>query len=246
MKIGYHNILTAVTSTITASTEATGGEKENAYSYRESDFWTPTAVPAWLKSTDSGTATVDYFCMYAHDFTGTGSVVLQWSDNDSTWNDAFTVLTPTDNTPVFETFTSSAHKYWRVYITGGVQSIGIISYGVRLDMPFELSVGYKPLSLSQTRTPKHNISATGLYIGRSLQTVPLVGTLTFPSYFTETWMRTEWLTLLAHMEQYPFFVMPQDSYTDEVAFCWTNKIATPGYSTQTHLGLSLKVMAKRT
>ncbi len=53
MKIGYRNILTESTVTVTASSESAGFEKQNAYDGRTGSYWRPLFAPAFLKAAGS-------------------------------------------------------------------------------------------------------------------------------------------------------------------------------------------------
>ena len=58
---------------------------------------------------------------------------------------------------------------------------------------------------------------------------------------TETWVRANWPALLAHIEQYPVFILPQPTdYPEEAVFAWTTgPIKSPSYQTATYMQVNI-------
>jgi len=126
----YDNILSA--GTLTASTEAVDGAAANATDDATWDFWTPTAAPAWLRVDYGAGVECDGAGIAAHTlFTVGATVAVQSSDDNATWVTQSTV-TPTDNAAIMFCFPAITARYWRIYITGGVASIGVTFIGKRL------------------------------------------------------------------------------------------------------------------
>lgn len=203
-------------------------------------------LPETLISTSATTA--DYFAMYAHDFGGTGSsVVLQYSDDDSTWTDAFPPIYPADSKPIFKPFTRSSHKYWRAYIDGAVQKIGVCMFGKATEFERGLTSGYQAITLASENMPINSESANGNFLGRSNKVVPIKGTLAIKSA-SSGWIRYNWPSILADLENKPFVALPHpELYPDEAAFCWSDgDIKAPTYSDYAHLDFRIRLKARIT
>ena len=110
-----------------------------------------------------------------------------------------------------------------------------------------LSVGFEPPALGSENEPINSESANANFIGRSTKKVPIKTNINFDNV-SESWMRSDWPTLLAALELKPFMILPQpDDYTDEAAFCWTDKkIKTPRYSASAHMAFSIAIKARIT
>ncbi len=216
-----------------------------------------TAETGWLKTNSEvdeilishAATTADYFAIYGHDFAGSGSsVVLQYSDDDSAWTDAFHPIFPATSAPICKLFSRSAHKYWRIFVTGvGEQQIGVAMFGQRLNMQRGLGTGFEPMALGSENEPINSESSNGDFIGRSLKKRPMKAILSF-SNLTPSWIRTNWQGLLNDLETRPFFVLPAPAdFPDESVYCWTvGVIQTPKYGGSNLMSASLRINARIT
>jgi hypothetical protein len=224
----------------------TAAEILATYNKEKHYFKTGGTLPETLISTAATTA--DYFAMYGHDFAGSGSsVVLQYSDNNSTWVDAFDPIYPATSAPMFKTFTQSSHKYWRTYVTGAVQQIGVVMFGVATEIERGLAIGFEPFALGSENMLINSESTNGAFLGRSTKKAPIKARLSFDNIH-EQWMRQYWPDLLEGLETKPFMTLPQpDTYGGEAAFCWTDgKIRTPSYTAHNHMAFTVPVKARVT
>jgi len=220
----------------------TSGEVKDFYDKERHFFVKGGTLPQTLLSTRATTA--DYFAIYDHDFALTGSsIVLQYSDDDILWADAFDPIYPSTSSPIFKTFTQSSHEFWRVYIDGNVQSIGVCMFGLRLDFNNGLTFGFAPPALAQQFMSRTNTSSEGEFIGRSVYKKPISGDLIFNPTFSRAWVRQFWPELIRHMERKPFFVFPEDDYPEECLFCWADQIRGPA-NPSTFMSLQIPVKAK--
>jgi len=118
-------------------------------------------------------------------------------------------------------------------------------FGVLVEMQRGLSVGFEPFALGSENVPINSESANANFIGRSTKEVAIKAQLNFDN-ISQGWMRQYWPTMLASLESKPFMILPQpDDYTDEAAFCWTDKaIKTPRYSASDYMAFSIAVKAR--
>ena len=243
--IGYNNLLES--GTVSASTEATGYEKENAFDWLTYDWWKPTAVTAYL-TVDMGSATAcDYFALAGHDLGTQGAgVVLQYSTDNfaADINDAFTTLTPSDDSVIFQSFTSQSKRYWRVKLTTAVASLGTVAFGERLDMPEGMGVGFIPPTMSFDDDVTNNRAHGGAYLGRSVLREGASGSISF-DLLTPAFVRSDWMPFIEHARSKPFFLSwDETNYSGEAAYCWTDgAITPPKYSHTNYMSASLKYKA---
>ena len=222
----------------------TAAEIKSIYDDEKGYFLDDGEVLETLVSTRATSA--DYFAMYGHDFADSGSnVVLQYSDDDSAWTNAFDPISVATSAPIFKTFARSSHKYWRVYVTGFVQQAGVIMFGKKLSMQRGLYTGFEPMALASENKPINSESGNGHFLGRSTKKVPINAVLSFNN-LTPAWVRANWPQLLADLESGPFFVLPSpDNFADEPAFCWTSgNIRTPRYGASNLMSVSLPIKAR--
>ena len=155
VQVGYNNLLEAAASTVTASSEAAGFEVENCYDWMTWDWWKVSAPETFpVVSVDLGSALeVDYVAIYSHDLGTLGAEYrVQYSiDNFAAdINDAFTWVAPSDDRPIFKTFTSQTKRYWRVMIRnaggGGTLQplVGVLSIGMALDVGKGAQINFTP------------------------------------------------------------------------------------------------------
>lgn len=110
--IGYKNLLKD--GVVTASSEAAGFDKENAFDDRPFDWWQPSATGnATLTLALSTAATADYFAVAAHDMGDNGSRCRLEYDDAGTWTDASGVLAPGAGESVVSRFAPISDTDWR-------------------------------------------------------------------------------------------------------------------------------------
>jgi len=124
--IGYDNLLEHSGGVITATTETTGFEKENAYDWRTNTSWktdydlnSPQVFTHYLTVVFSTQKTCDYFAYFAHNlYQNSHQIQLQYSDDQSpaSWLNATTLETPQNSRPRMQTFTAKSSTSWRVKV----------------------------------------------------------------------------------------------------------------------------------
>ena len=135
--------------TLTASTEATNGEKENAISETTYDFWTPTALPATIGVTLGVSTAVSYVGIAAHNLFTNGCTVAVEYDNGGVWTELASV-TPTDNKTLMIAFTETSDTDFRLSITGTTApSIGVIFMGTALQFETGILPSYTPIAYAE-------------------------------------------------------------------------------------------------
>jgi len=245
--IGYNNKLD--TGTVVASSDPAATPKENCYDWQLFDYWQPAAATSHTLDIDMASAVaVDYFAFYSSDlYLQAGATVKLYSGSSNPATTLVDTITPTTRGPKFKAVTTSTLRYWRITIatTGSYDpKMQLVALGARLEIEKGLRTGFAPPAIGARNIPSNSIGQTGLFLGRSLRSSPVNFKLSMTN-LTAAWIRTNWPALLTHIEQYPFWLLPEpDSYTDEAVIAWTSgKIAQPVYSNYALMDINLALEA---
>ena len=156
----WDNVLSYSTTTLTASSTATGTLVGNVATESTYDYWQPTAIPAWvmadLSATVGGPKDIPYnsVALVAHNLgTTKATVYVQKSSDNITWTTVSNTISPTDDTPILFIFPDTAARYWGIYIsayTGTVLPIlGPCILGDRFVFPGGVMPPYTPIWQAQ-------------------------------------------------------------------------------------------------
>jgi len=231
-RIGYRNLFDSAT-TITATDEAAGFEKENAFNWNLFDWWKPASTGTkYLKAAFASAVTANYFGVFGHNLhTYSDTVKLQYSTDDISWSDATTAQAPATGKVIFVTFSDITAKYWRIeYITTGPGTLGACSFGEVLELPQFMDIGFAPPTLIRNNKYTDKSTVKGVPLPRSIERMP--GKITIMQTLADpVWMRSDWIPFIDHAETKPFFFSwDSDSHAGETGFCRTLKDPTATYS----------------
>jgi len=242
----YNNILT--TGTVTATSENASFPVSNLTNWKPSRWYKSGLTGAQYINIDaSELVDVDYFGVFSHDLTEKSATVkLQWSDDGITgWTDLTTSLSKSDSEVIFKTFTSVNKRYFRIEVDSPSEicSLGIVSIGQYLEIERGLSSGFIPPHLNTTNKNLVNIADGGLPLGSSIirNEAKLEASI---SQLSSSWVRNNWIDLLAHSEVNPlFFSWNNDVYPDEAVFIMLDNTKTTTTQSSKNL-MSLKISGK--
>lgn len=114
--IGYKNLLTHADATVTASSEAVGFEKENAYDGLGYDFWKTSAFGFTTYTAEfyvESKKTANYIAIHGHDlYDHGGSLSVQYWDGTN-WITVVPSFIPANNNTIFKSFGSQTAEKWR-------------------------------------------------------------------------------------------------------------------------------------
>lgn len=246
IRIGYHNLL-PLAATVTPSSEATAGPKENAYDNLPRDWWISTGAATESLTFDFGAAKdLDYLALYSFDLAG-GQIALQWSADGATgWTDIIAAFTPA-TAVVFKSFASLSKRYVRLIVTGatGPVSVGCAWVGQMLDTGKYAQIGHAPV-LAQPVAGKTNISDGGYPLGSTIKTVPAPYSLIFARE-SPAFVRSTWIPFFEHANAGRPFVSSWDeaSYPNEAVFAWipAGDMKLPAYKRSTLMDFQIKGVA---
>lgn len=150
--------------TLSASSEATDGEKENATDENTFDYWTPSSLPANLTVTLGSATTAAYAGIAAHNL-GTNGNTLSVEYNDGVDWVELASITPSDDTTIMLAFDETSSDQFRFYISGGTApSIGVAFIGDGLRFDSGILPGYTPLYMSDNVELLKSQSLDGQFI----------------------------------------------------------------------------------
>jgi hypothetical protein len=246
-KIGYKNLFTTSGVTVTASTEESGFEKENAYDWFGYDWWKPTATgDSWIRASFSGTKTANYMAIWGHDLSDHGSSVKpQYStDSGASWNDADSAVMPSNNNTLFITWDDVGAADWRLLATNPstIASIAGVQIGEALEFPRGMPEGFAPPSLAPMVKLKTARSESGVFLGGSKLSEGIEGRFNL-DVLDPAWVRDTWQPFIDYAQTPKPFVFAWDDVThsSEVVLAWiTKKVPDPSYSSSLYMQISLE------
>lgn len=245
--IGYQNYLD---ENLTASDDPAAAPVANCYDWLLFDYWQPAAATSHTLDVDigAGATNPDYFAFYSSDlYLQAGATVKIYAGASAPATNLIATITPTTRGPKMKLFSAGGFRYWRMtFATTASYSpkIQLAALGVSLELERGVMPGFTPAALGSRNVPVNSVSRTGLFLGRSLEIAAVDFSLPL-TVLSAAWIRANWPALLAHLEQYPFWIMPEpDSYDGEAVLAWTKgAIKAPAYSHAAHLGLTLNLQA---
>lgn len=244
--LAYQNRMESASS-VTATSEATGGDVENCYDGLTHDYWQASSAGTNDVTIDLGSAqNVDYWACFAHDLAdNSGSITLQYSsDNFAADVNTFgSTVTPSGDELIFRTGSTVSERYWRFRIQDSTTAskIGVLMLGTRVDLPVGMVVGFVPPKYGRKFEYLPQLSESGQFIGRSLKR-RAYETEIHLQYVSAAWPRATLDAFLTHADGKPFmFCWDNENYQDEAAFCWLRDNVQPNYSKPTLMDVRLPV-----
>jgi hypothetical protein len=248
-KIGYKNLFTTSGVTVSASDEAAGYPKENAYDWLSYDSWGQSALgTSWLRASFVSAKTADYMAVWGHNLADVGgSAQPQYStDGGTIWNDAATAVAPTTNRTLFFSFASTSAADWRCKIvtTTGVSYVSGIQIGDVLTLQTGMRPGFLPPNMNQETTLTTYRSEKGVFLGGSKIREGIAGSINL-TLLTPAWVRSDWEPFLDHCRTpYPFvFSWDSTNHPTEAVFAYVKdgKVRGPVYSSTLYMDASLDI-----
>lgn len=222
--IGYDNLL--LQGTVTAN----GSNGANAYDWFQDSVWTTAAATGTLESNIGSSVPCDYYAISTHNlYTRSATVKLQYWTGAAYSDVAGSSRTPTSNDCLFVPFFSvSATKFQLVVTTDGTAAtLGVVSFGKRLDLAEGLQNGYTPPRFARRDDLYNNMSQNGKFIGRSLVSTGVTGDMNITNV-DEEWMRINMDPFITASRTQGWFLLwnPLEKPL-EAAYCWTTATPAP-------------------
>ncbi len=213
--------------TVAASTTATDYFDDGPDNTLTYERWKPTTLPATWQYTFAASSSFDYCVIGAHTM-GTNGNTLEVQVYDSgAWTDVITATAILDDMPIFVQFNSETDTIARIRITNGTApEIGVIKFGLAMEMPRPIYGGHTPLDLSRQTTMRSNQSSTGEFLGRTkLRT--MYATDYAWTNIPAAWVRANWRAFQTAIEDDAFFIAWRPGSFSEVGLVHTDQPPTP-------------------
>lgn len=220
--VGLDNLFTK--GTLTASSEATDFQKENATDTLSYTFWRPTSLPATLEVTASGAQYIDYWGIAAHSLGSNGCTFNIEYYNGTAWVAISSAISPVTDKVIFTAFTKIYTNRVRINITSGssIPSIGVLHCGKAFVFQRSVFIGHAPVALNPVQEYAQNISEYEFDLGRSYARKGAATNLTVNN-LTPDWVRSDLYPLCEQMITKPFFFCWRpDQFTGDSGYCWLN------------------------
>ena len=219
-KILYDNILA---SGVTATDTETGYSVDNIYDLRPYTYWQAASAGAnKYIDMDAGSAVdVDALGIYSHNLSG-GSIKIYSSATGAFGGEETqrgSTIYPSDNTLIFETFTSASARYWRiqVYHATNAPRIGVAILGEALTFSRKPAPPYDPRPTSIVSSTA--VTKTGNALGTTVNYKPISITAKFKHLDWDTFANDEFLTFWDdHGSEGKHFFWSVDSDTYDTYF----------------------------
>lgn len=207
--------------TVTWSSETTDGFALNAIEDATNDFWTPASVPAWIAVDMGASVPVDCAGVVSHTVGSSGATVqVQSSDNGTAWVTRSTI-TPTTDETILTVMAYVEARYWRVYITDAVTSIGNIKLGKRLVFPSGVLSGHIGINHGQNVELMTNESMGGQFLSNRIDRVGASVSIDF-GLIEREFVDDDMAEFERHYNSgrtFLFASCPTD-YPDDYGYCW--------------------------
>lgn len=245
-QIGYDNVLTYPTTSITTSYAEVDHPIDLAINGYTNDAWIGESGSLnTIGVTLDSAYDVNYIGIAAHNLhkSNAGFRLLSTDDGWSTSTDLTGWVKPSNDSPVMVVFDVNNALEYRIQIDAavGVQPfVGVMYVGKTMQMERKIAPSFEPIALARDSKVVNNLSVGGNFVGRSIIRQGASGRLTVDN-LTPSWVRSEWMSFIDHAERLPFFFgWALGSFPWEVAYCWTDRnIRTPSYSKPKRMKVTL-------
>lgn len=203
--VAYRNLLES--GVVTASSEAAGFEKENAFDGIGTDYWMPAAGGVnWIQATTPVSEDVDYVAIGRHTL-GTESaecVIQHW--NGAAWTNSCDPFTPVDDDVLLVLFDAVSNTQHRLHINcAGTPRVGALSFGRRLTMEQGIFAGHAPEKLNRVNRVSGGRTEGGAFLPSNIVRSGVDSRISL-SHLSASFVFAEVDPLMRHLEQRkPFF-----------------------------------------
>ena len=209
----------------TASSDSTAANYNPAHVTRGENWlvWLPGSDGLHYVTWDCGEdRTADAMGFAQHQLaTSGGTIGLEYSDNGTDWNLAFSSFTPYSDHPGYIEFPEQTARYWRVAVNSTPASpLGVVMVGAKEVMEQGHFVGFSPPGLNVDVETMTNTSRDGYLLGTAIKDHGATLELELDN-LTDVWTRTEWAAIRAHASTGTYFIQwDNENRPYETAYCW--------------------------
>lgn len=231
-RILYDDVVGQGSPTLTASSEATGFEKENAADYLTHDFWKAASLPATLEVQSAQSHQIDFAMVVAHSLGTDGAAVKFQYHNGAGWVDLTAEVAPGTDEALAFLFEQVTTSRIRLSVTGDGDppSIGVVMAGKALAMERGVTLTHTPLNLAGRTRFSNNDSESGQWLGRSIRRNGFAAGIAFAN-ITETFIRNSFQPFIVAARSRPFgWLWAPVEFPADVVYCRCDEDIKPGYA----------------
>lgn len=247
-RIGYKSVVQDLTTTLTATSAASGFDVDSLREYNTFERWQATSTATQVISITPATGTsTDYLGISNHNFgTISATVTLQYSNNNSSWTTVEAFI-PADDTAIMLLFADITAPFWRVVIAGSsaAPAAAVLFLGKTLAMQRAIYQGHTPINLSRQTELRPTTSEGGQWLGRSIVRKAIQTSYSW-SNLKAAWYRANFDPFVEASLKQPFFIAWRPlSYPLEVAYAWTSgDIAPTNSGPKDYMSVGFSVVAQ--
>jgi hypothetical protein len=228
-------------STVTASTTATGYDATAVKGPQTYSTWSPASMPAWVKAEpQSSGALINYVACYLLDGEGCAVTPQHW--DGMAWVDLGAPMVAASGEPDLLLWIFDAETVGDIRLTFSgsfAPFVSVFKAGYALVMPYCLAPGYSPSALNPDDTYSNVFSEGGQILGAQLDAKRAVESLAFNN-LAPNWVRLNWPTTRDKLRtEGVVFAWRPDSYPTEIMYGMVTGTPSVSYETHTRMALTL-------
>lgn len=201
------------------------------------------AVQTTTVAATAGYGQIDYCCIGAHTM-GTEGAAFTVQYFDGAWIDLSPATNPTDDMDAMAIFAPVYASLMRVSITTAAANIGVIKFGLALQMEQEIWGEFTPPRYNRRTEVNTNRSTTGEFLGLTKISTTLAATFSWAE-LSESWVDTYWPDFQRAIETEPFFIAWRPGDEDEVSLCYAANSPAPRFTGQIdYMAVSLQAAVR--
>lgn len=229
--ICYDNLLQSpLVDSITATSERTGYNVENAFDWYTTSYWSPVTDVGAHSFTAAFTnpVTADYLAIYKHNLGDVGGTFyLEYSlDGGGTWQLATTTITSANNNELkINLFNAVTATHWRVVFNLASATpfyIGVVMFGRKLPLYRGMVGGFVVPRHGRKNEIINQTTEGGQFVGRIKVSKGARSNITFKTV-PQAWVRDYWEDFILHAEMLPFlFSWNHEFFPQDTCYCVTD------------------------
>jgi hypothetical protein len=189
--------------------------------------WKPNGTSSETWEYDHGSAATCNYCAIAGHTIGTSGATIQVGYHDgSTWSNLIPAQTVSDNGPIFCIFAPTTAQRWRIAVDGAAPTVGVVKFGLALQMPQDIYAGHTPAGFSQQPIRRTNFSEAGETLGTAVSRRYSQNTYAWDR-LPHWWMTANWTALQRALETDPIWIAWRPISYPDVSFGMVEETPIP-------------------
>ena len=209
--------------TITATSEDTNGEVENAIDGNTYDYWKPTAVTARIDLSLAAPKSASYLGIAAHTLgTSSARINVQYDSGGGFTNAWSGAIAPSDDKTIIVAFDQQTAADWRIVVLDNVAQIGVAFLGDGIQFESGILPAYTPLYMAEEVELLTSQTLNGQFVTNRVNRKGAKGNFGLNILERSFVEGTDFQNFRRHYNDgKPFFFASNPSeLVDDVSYCW--------------------------